>query len=249
MNRVHRQIALALAALLVTLTFSACGGGGGGDSSAVSTSAPPDATAAGSSTTKPESAAGPKSGQGAGDQSAGSGQGSPWANAGSRSANANHYASAHFAPRPHHDSGGGAKQFEVKGGDNSIQESGSEASGAEITQAAAALHGYLDARAAHAWRAACSHMAAGLASSLGQLAGSSSAGKQPSCAQLLASLSAGLPPAVLREAAVADVGALRVEGSRAFILFHGAHGTSYFMPMSREGGGWKVAAIAPSALG
>src|SRR5262249_44884233 len=45
----------------------------------------------------------------------------------------------------------GAAPFESKGGDNSIQRYGSEAATAELTQAGAVLHAYLDARAAEEW--------------------------------------------------------------------------------------------------
>lgn len=38
------------------------------------------------------------------------------------------------------------------------------------------------------------------------------------------------------------------EGDRGFLLFHGVLGADYFMPMAREGGMWRVAAIAPSAI-
>jgi hypothetical protein len=156
-------------------------------------------------------------------------------------------ASTHYTPRPHHDSGGGAGQFETKGGDNSIEEFGNEAGGSELAEAATALHGYLDARAAGAWAAACEYLADGVSRQLSQLAGKGG-GEAPSCAQILAGLSGGLPPAALRQAALADVGALRVEGERSFLLFHGSEGSDYFIPTVSEGGNWKVAAIAPSPL-
>jgi hypothetical protein len=151
-----------------------------------------------------------------------------------------------FSPHPHDDTGGGAAQFETKGADNSIEESGAEASRPEFSQAAAALHGYLDARAAGAWAAACSYMAAGVTSSLRELGAGEG---RADCAGLLASLSAGVPQIALHEAAVADVGSLRVEGDRGFLLFHGAHKAALFIPMAREGGEWKVAALTPSPLG
>jgi hypothetical protein len=152
--------------------------------------------------------------------------------------------------RAHHDAATGAASFETKGGDNSIQESGSEAGASEVSQAAAALHGYLNARAAGEWSKACSYMAAGVTAQLSQLTAGGAAGKKaPPCAKLLAGFSAGVPAAAMREAAEADVGALRVEDESAFLLYHGAHSTDYFMPMSRESGHWKVAAIAPSPLG
>jgi hypothetical protein len=153
---------------------------------------------------------------------------------------------AGFTPPSHRDSGGGSAQFERKGADNSIQEAGSEAAASELQAAAAVLHAYLDARAAGAWGAACSQMTNGVAAQLAQLGVGGEGDAR--CPELLAALSGGLPPAALREAAIADVGALRVDGAGAFILFHGARNTDYFMPMARQSGEWKIAALAPSPI-
>jgi hypothetical protein len=152
-----------------------------------------------------------------------------------------------FAPPTHHDSGGGAKQFETDGGDNSIQEFGAETSSEEFSEAAATLHAFLDARAARAWAAACERLAPLFAESLVKELGPGR-GAGSSCAEVLAGLTGPVPAATLREAAVADVGSFRVEGDRGFILFRDAEGQAYFMPMAREGGRWKVAAIAASPL-
>lgn len=138
-------------------------------------------------------------------------------------------------------------QFETKGGDNSIEEFGGEGSSPEFSEAAAALHGYLDARAERAWGAACGYLAEGVTRELGAQLGEARGDGGPSCPELLAGLSGGVPEAALREAAVADAGALRSEGGRGFLLFHGAGRIAYFIPMVREGGHWKVAAIAASA--
>jgi len=153
--------------------------------------------------------------------------------------------SGHPVPRHHHDSGGGSAQFRVKGGDNSIQEFGSEASGSELAAAAAALHGFLDARAAGEWAAACSHMSKSVIASLSRLAAS---GKQPNgadCAEILKKL---INPAVKREleeeAEQADVGSLRIEGGRAFIIYRSTEGTVMAMPMVDEGGTWEVGSLA-----
>ena len=137
--------------------------------------------------------------------------------------------------------------LETQGGDNSIQEFGTEASASERKAAGAALHGYLDARAAHEWRGACSYFAPSVSASLAQLVKEEKA-KGGVCPAALEALSATIPQTSLDEAARADVVALRSEGDRGFLLFRGAHGTNYFVPMVKEGGAWKVAAIAPSAL-
>jgi hypothetical protein len=227
-----KTLAAALALLGAVLILSACGSGEGGSTSSTSVATTGQSTPAAQQPSRGR--AGSPQGQGVTKPK--------------QSDAAAKDTSAGFHPKPHHDSGGGGAQFERKGGDNSIQESGSEARGSEFDQAAAALHGYLDARAAGAWSAACTYLAPGLTDSLAQLTGAGGSGAKPSCPQLLATLSTGLPPAALREAAIADVGALRVKGKSAFLLFKGAHGSAYFMPMARAGGEWKVAAIAASAL-
>ena len=238
-TRAAARALLPLAVALLALGASACGSGSSPDSTARDASAAATAQGGGEAGT-PGGESGSASGKGgsgsAGSESSGSGK-------------VPGDTSASFQPRSHRDSGGGAAQFETKGGDNSIQESGSETSGGEFAQAAAALHDYLDARAAHAWAAACESLFAGVTEQLSQLTGAGGQGRKPGCAEALADLSAGIPDSALREAAVADAGSLRAEGDRGFLLFKGAHGAGYFVPMAREGGEWKVAAIAPSALG
>jgi hypothetical protein len=154
-----------------------------------------------------------------------------------------------FAPSRHHDSGGGSAQFLVRGGDNSVQEFGEEASNAEFRKAAAALHGFLDARAEGDWGAACAHMASDLIESLQQLSASSGKFASARCPRLLKELSKSVPASTLAEAAKANVGSLRFESDRGFILYRGVGGTVYAISMEREGGAWKVASLAGTALG
>jgi hypothetical protein len=234
-----KTIATAMLTLAVALALVACGGGGD-----ETTAATPTDTAASKPPVQRQNDAGAATGegQGQGGSQRQGGEGSKGDGPGPAADDT----SASFNPPAHHDSPTGAAPFEVKGGDNSIQEFGAEGDAADFEAAATALHGYLDARAAGAWRAACSYMSPGVAESLAQLSGGS--GGEASCPETIASLSAAVPAAALREVAEADVGALRVEGDRAFLLFHGAHGVDYFMPMAQEDGGWKVAAIAASAI-
>jgi hypothetical protein len=141
----------------------------------------------------------------------------------------------------------GAAEFETPGGDSSIARFGEEGTQRELEEAATALHGYLDARASGNWARACSYLSAGMSRSLAELTGSQG-GRAPACPKLLASLSAQILASSLREAAVADIGALRRQGSHGFLFFHGAHQIDYFIPMVRVGDDWRVAAIAASAL-
>lgn len=155
--------------------------------------------------------------------------------------------SSGFTPQPHDDSGGGAEQFRVKGGDNSVQEFGSEAGGDQFEEAAAALHGFLDARAQGAWAAACRHLASDVVASLEQLGGQG--GASGGCATLLEKLTNPAAVGLLRkEARRADVGSLRTEGDRAFAIYRGLDRTIMAIPMTREDGEWKVAALAGTPL-
>jgi hypothetical protein len=145
------------------------------------------------------------------------------------------------------DSGGGAAAFRVPGGDNSIQDFGEEADESERDQAAVALQGYLGARAAEDWPTACSYLPSAGRRNLEQLAAKS--GKFTGCPQIIAALSGGQSEEMKATLLAIDVGSFRLEGDRAYILYHGAEEADYFMPMVKEDGEWKVGGLAPSPLG
>ncbi len=154
-----------------------------------------------------------------------------------------------FTPKHHDDSGGGSKQFLVKGGDNSVQEFGAEADASEFEQAAADLHGFLDARAAGDGGAACSYLSGEVAESLESLVAKAKHLKDASCAKVLGELTNPAATGELRtEAAKADVGSLRIEGDRAFLIYRGAGGAVLAMPMVKEGGAWKVSSLTGTRL-
>jgi hypothetical protein len=154
-----------------------------------------------------------------------------------------------FAPKPHNDSGGGSKQFEVKGGDNSVQEFGGEADASELDKAANALHNFLDARAEGNWAATCTYMSKATIESFEKLAAQS---KQPGGASCAAILEKLMNPAARQsmkaEAEKANVRSLRTEGEQAFVIYTGLDGTILAMPMANEDGEWKVASLAGTPL-
>lgn len=152
------------------------------------------------------------------------------------------------AAKQHDDSGGGSAQYRVKGGDNSVQDFGSEASEAELDAAAAALHGFFDARVRGDWETACSYLAGDVVESLKRLAGSSEEAQGEDCVGTLETLAEGVPQSAFEQAAVADVGSLRVEGERAFVLYRGSRGVVFAMPMQNQDGGWKVGAFAGTPI-
>ncbi len=232
MNGAPKLLA-AVAAALLALGLAACGGGGSSTSTTGS-------TAAGTTSTQKEGGATTTAG-GAG-KNAGSG-----GKKGKSSASAEAKEASKFVPKHHTDSGGGSKQFIVKGGDNSVQEFGSEADTSELDEAATALHNFLDARAERNWAAACTYMSQTLIESLETLAAHTKELK--GCAEILGKLTNPAAMGNLRtEAAQADVGSLRIEGERAFIIYTGTDKAILAMPMANEGGTWKVASLAGTPL-
>jgi hypothetical protein len=145
-------------------------------------------------------------------------------------------------------SGGGSAQYRVKGGDNSIQDFGEESGESELEEAAASLHDFLVARAGEDWSAACSHLSKTAGRQLEQLASQSSKLSSAGCAGILAELTPPLPAKVQKESTIVDAGSLRTEGEQAFLIYRGAEGTVYAIPMKPEGGAWKVGALAATPL-
>jgi hypothetical protein len=154
-----------------------------------------------------------------------------------------------FTPKQHDDSGGGAEQFVQKGGDNSIQEFGEEADSSEFEAAAIAVHNFLDARAEGNWAAACEYMSNGIVESFKQLASQAKEVEETNCAGILEALTNPAAKASMKaEAEQADIGSLRTEGERAFVIYTGVEGTIFAMPMASEDGDWKVASLAGTPL-
>jgi len=154
-----------------------------------------------------------------------------------------------FQPKPHSDSGGGSEQFTTPGGDNSVQEFGSEAKGEEFQAAASTLHDLLDARARRNWAAACEYLSRTAKLGLAQLGDNVPELKGGGCAAQLEALTGSISSKALREAAIADVASVRVQGDHGVVIYRGAHGQVEAITMAREGGEWKVASLSAAPLG
>jgi hypothetical protein len=229
-RRVSKTLVAALAVFLIAGGLAACGGG---DSSS-STTAADQGSAEGTSS------------QGASDKSGDEGKSD--SDSQGQSGNSGSDAS-NFTPKPHSDSGGGSKQFVVKGGDNSVQEFGEEADTTEFNAAAVALHNFLDARADGNWAAACGYMSKAIVESLEKLAAQAKQSEDQSCAGILGKLTnPAAKDAMKAEAEKANVGSLRIEGEQAFVIYTGTDGTVLAMPMANESGDWKVASLAGTPL-
>jgi hypothetical protein len=231
-RRGSKTLVAALAAMLLAAGLVACGSDD--DSSSTTTAqerspagASPGSGAKGDAEAKP---AGPGEADGGSGQAGG---GDP----------------SDFVPKQHQDSGGGSGQYRVQGGDNSVQEFGEEAGASEFEAAAAALHDFLDARAEGNWAAACEYMARSTVESFERLAAQATQIEDKSCGGILEKLTNPAAKQALKvEAEKADVGSLRTEGDRSFVIYTGAEGTILAIPMAREGGTWKVASLTSTPL-
>ncbi len=238
-------------AFLATIVLAACGGGDDSSSTGTTTateSAAQDNQDSGGGYDRSSPQSDSESGDGneksasSGDSSDGGGDSS---NSGSSGGSGSSKSNVKAAPLQV--SGGGSEQFRSKGGDNSIQDFGDEADEAELEEAAAALHGYLVARAQEDWSAGCSYFTKGMQQQLEAL-GSQSQLKDKDCAAILSAMTATATSGVLQELTEVDAVSLRREDERAFLIYRGGGDTVYFVPMAQEDGAWKVGALAPTAL-
>lgn len=234
---VLRLSIIAVAALLLAAGLAACGGGGDSSSSTTETATQGQPSKETSTAKKAKKKSQGKSEGKKKSSGSGGGEGSSAKSA------------SDFTPKHHNDSGGGSKKFRVKGGDNSVQDFGKEAASSEFDAAAIALHNFLDARAEWNWAAACEYMSKSMVKSFEQLASRSKQMKEQSCAEILEALTNPAAKQLLKEeAAKANVGSLRIEGDRSFVIYTGLEGTIMAMPMTNEDGAWKVDSLASTPL-
>ncbi len=231
-----RPIAALVAAAFAAVLLAACGGSGSSTSTTGSTAAEKTSTQKEGGATATAGGASKKSDSG-GASSKQSG-----------SSNDSGGSAAKDVATPLKVSGGGSGQFRTKGGDNSIQEFGSESDESELREAAEAVHGFYVARAKEDWSTACSYLAKSNVEQLEKLASQSSQLKGQGCAPVLKAFTRPLPAAVQREITTVDAGSLRRKGEQSFLIYYGPDKTVYAMPMKQENGAWKVAALAGVAL-
>jgi hypothetical protein len=131
-----------------------------------------------------------------------------------------------------------------RAGDSSLQRFGAAATQTEFAAVAAAVRSYDLALAQGDGAAACELLGAGAAAQLATLYGRG----KVSCAQVLSALAARYPPqfrASLRRVRVTDA---RLSGERGFAFFTMPTVPSGFFPVARQGGTWRVAALAGSSV-
>lgn len=222
----------ALVALLLLAGLAGCGNGDGSDSTAA----------------QADGGSGESTASGASKQNGAKDQGQGKSGSSGKQQTPDPGNASEFKPKPHSDSGGGAEQFKVKGGDNSVQEFGAEADTSEFDAAATVLHNFLDARAEGNWAAVCQYLSKSTMESFEQLASRAKQGGDTSCGAVLAAITNPAAEGAMKaEAEKADVGSLRTEGGQAFLIYT-TDGTILAMPMANEAGTWKVAGLAGTPL-
>lgn len=222
------MIAVLAATALVALLLAACGGSDSGSS---------DSSSTGPSTTETDNGS---NGGTQGENDAGTAQ--------PKEKSASTGFTAEEVEEPLKVSGGGAEQFVIKGGDNSIQEFGEESDESELEEAAEAVHGFFVARATGDWKGACAYLSKSMTEQLERLAKSSTELEDKSCASFLESFTGKLTASEWRETTTVDAGSLRTEDEQAFLIYYGPDKTIFAMPLSEEDGTFKLGALAGNPL-
>lgn len=123
---------------------------------------------------------------------------------------------------------------------------GEEGSEPELEEAEQTVSAFLAAHAKEDWAATCAPLSKLMLDKLERLATNSTALKDTSCPSFLAAFVV-LSPQEKRESGEIEGGSLRYQGAKGYLIY-GSEGLVYAMPLDREGGEWKVAAIAPQRL-
>jgi hypothetical protein len=129
-----------------------------------------------------------------------------------------------------------------RGGDNSIQTYGHEASDAQRVRAIATIQTYLNARATRNWLEACNKLAAKPHTELRQFA------QGAGCAEAMESLAAQIPTHDLAEETHIEVLSFRVGGDYAFLIYRRPDHRIWATALTRERGKWKIISVTPNPL-
>jgi hypothetical protein len=139
---------------------------------------------------------------------------------------------------------GRKRESHFEGGEEEVEAFGSEAQGSVKGKVLATERSYLSAIATKSYEQACARLAPAVTGSLHKMVKGSGAG----CGEILPKLLSPTVAAVARQQLQGEVVRVRVEGEQAFVIFHAPGARLWTLPLSNEGGGWKVATLAPTVL-
>jgi hypothetical protein len=123
---------------------------------------------------------------------------------------------------------------------------GKEADAAELEAVSEVVEENSQARTAQNFALQCATLAKSTVKELEEHGPSLGAGK--SCAKTLEKEAATAPKYIFAETMTGPVAALRVKGSQGYALYHGKKGKDYELPVTLEGGQWKVVALFPQEI-
>ena len=140
----------------------------------------------------------------------------------------------------------GGSEKPAESGEESVERFGSEAEGTEKSEVLAAEQGYLSAVAGGDFGAACAFVPKGAAHSLEAMAGPGGAGR--GCREILPQVLSKTEPKIAEQQLDGNIVKVRVQGTRALVIFHAPGARLYVFPMGREGGAWKVGTLTATVL-
>ncbi len=228
-----------LAALVIAVALALAGCGGGGDGTSTQATDSTATTGTDATTTAPQGTS-TQGAKGGNDQSQNGGGTPPPPSAPADTSN---------LPEPTEGSKNAAPGVPVsKGGDNSIQTWGAEASASEREEVTATLQAFYDARAAANWAKACTYLAArAKAEFAGFVKGKSG---NAACAEAMRGLASQVPQsAFAREARIDYVLSLRI-GRRQRLPHLHPHRREQGLRqrVRRRGRAWKVVSVGPTVV-
>lgn len=141
----------------------------------------------------------------------------------------------------------GSDQFRDKT-DSHLLDFGEEGSEAEREAAATVVHTFYADRARGDWQGTCAQMSQDVLAKIERLATTSTDLTDKSCPSFLEEF-IRLSAKERRESTIVDAGSLRQHDDRGFLIYYGGQKAVYAMPLSKEGGAWKVDSLSSKSLG
>lgn len=140
----------------------------------------------------------------------------------------------------------GADQFRDKT-KSPLLDFGEEASGDEREAAADVVHAFYLDRARGDWQGTCAQLSQEVLDRIERLATTSTDLADKSCPSFLKEFTR-ISARERKESTVVDAGSLRQRGEQGYLIYYGGREVVYAMPLSKEGGTWKVGALSSKQL-
>jgi hypothetical protein len=141
---------------------------------------------------------------------------------------------------------GGSDQFRAQT-KSPLLDFGEEGSESELANAEKTVSEYLAVHSKEDWKAACDLLSGSMLDKIEHLAISSTGLEDKSCPSFLESF-AVLSAQEKKEGATIESGSLRRQGDKGYLLYYGNGEVVYAMPLDRQDGSWRVAALRSQRL-